>query len=68
VYRGSDAIGLVTSGGWSYTLNTSIALGYVRADLARHGSKLEIEIFGERRPGTVGREPLFDPQNTRLRA
>ena len=68
VYRGSEAVGLVTSGGWSYTLNTSIALGYVRADLARHGSKLEIEIFGERRPGTVGREPLFDPQNTRLRA
>jgi dimethylglycine dehydrogenase len=65
--RGEN-VGLVTSGGWSFTLNKSVALAYVRSDLATPGSKLEIEIFGERRIATVGREPLYDPENARLRA
>jgi dimethylglycine dehydrogenase len=59
--RGEN-VGLVTSGGWSFTLNKSVALAYVRSDLATPGSK-EIEIFGERRIATVGREPLYDPEN-----
>jgi dimethylglycine dehydrogenase len=65
--RGQN-VGLVTSGGWSFTLNKSIALAYVRRDLATPGTKLEIEVFGERRVATVCREPLYDPENTRLRA
>ena len=32
------------------------------------GSKVEVEIFGGRVPATVGREPLYDPENARLRA
>jgi dimethylglycine dehydrogenase len=40
----------------------------VRADLARPGTELEVEILGERRPARVGREPLYDPENLRLRA
>jgi len=68
VYRGSERVGLVTSGGYGYRLNRSIALAYVRADLARPGTELEVEILGERRPARVGREPLYDPENLRLRA
>ncbi len=60
--RGEN-VGLVTSGGWSFTLNKSVALAYVRSDLATPGTKLEIEVFGERRAATVGREPLYDPEN-----
>ena len=62
-----DIVGLVTSGGWSYTLEKSIVLGYVRTDLAEPGAKLEIDILGERCPATVGQEPLFDHNNSRLR-
>ena len=65
--RGEN-VGLVTSGGWSFTLNKSVALAYVRSDLATPGTKVEIEVFGERRTATVGREPLYDPENARLRA
>jgi dimethylglycine dehydrogenase len=65
--RGEN-VGLVTSGGWSFTLNKSVVLAYVRCDLATPGTKLEIEVFGERRTATVGREPLYDPENGRLRA
>jgi len=67
MFRGRN-VGLVTSGGWSFTLSKSVALAYVRSDLASPGTKLEIEIFGERRAATVGREPLYDPGNARLRA
>ena len=63
-----EIVGLVTSGGWSYTLEKSIALGYVRTDLARPGAKLEIDILGERCAASVGQEPLYDHNNSRLRA
>ncbi|HKX10591.1 MAG TPA: aminomethyltransferase family protein, partial [Stellaceae bacterium] len=68
VFLGDATVGLATSGGWSPTLDRSVALAYVRADLAAPGTRLEVEIFGERRAATVGREPLYDPQNLRLRA
>jgi len=68
VYRGSEVAGLVTSGGYGYRLNRSIALAYVRSDLASPGTELEVEILGERCPAIVGREPLYDPDNLRLRS
>jgi dimethylglycine dehydrogenase len=58
----------VTSGGWSFTLNKSVALAYVRPEFEAAGTNLEIEIFGTRKKATVGQEPLFDPRNERLRA
>ncbi len=61
-------VGLATSGGWSFTLGKSIALGYVRPQFQAEGSKLQIKIFGEMTPATVGREPLYDPTNERLRS
>jgi dimethylglycine dehydrogenase len=57
----------VTSGAYGHTLKKSIALAYVRTDLAKPGTALDIEIFGERRPAKVGTEPLYDPSNARLR-
>jgi len=68
VYRGGQAVGLVTSGGYGYRLKQSIALAYVRADLTAPGTELEVEILGERCRALVGREPLYDPDNQRLRA
>ena len=68
VYQGSSVVGLVTSGGYGYRLGKSIALAYVRSDLAVPGAVLEVEILGERRRAVVGREPLYDPENARLRA
>jgi dimethylglycine dehydrogenase len=68
VMLGGENVGLVTSGGWSFTLNKSVALAYVRSEFATPGTKLEVEVFGERRNATVGLEPLYDPENARLRA
>ena len=67
VYRRDEVVGLVTSGGYGYRLQQSIALAYVRTDLAIAGTELEVEILGTRRRAVVASEPLYDPQNLRLR-
>ena len=67
VFSGNTVAGLVTSGGYGYRLRQSIALAYVRTDLAVPGTELEVEILGTRRRAVVGSEPLYDPQNARLR-
>ncbi len=68
VYHRDQPVGLVTSGGYGYRINQSIALAYVRTDLAVAGQELHIDILGSRRKAVVGREPLFDPENLRLKA
>ncbi len=68
VFAAGNRVGLVTSGGWSYTLGRSIALALVRIDLAAPGTSLTVEVFGEHRTAVVGSEPLYDPTNARIRA
>ena len=68
VFDGDTNVGIVTSGGWSYTLEKSVALAYVRPAYEAPGTKLTIEVFGQMVPATVGAEPLFDPTNDRLRS
>lgn len=65
---GADNIGIVTSGGWSFTLGQSIALAYVRPQYATEGTKVHVKVYGQVVSGTVHNEPLFDPSNARLRA
>ena len=67
VRAGDQTVGLVTSGGYGYRLRQSIALAYVRSDLARPGTALSVEILGVRRSAVVAAEPLYDPSNHRLR-
>ncbi|MDY0885182.1 FAD-dependent oxidoreductase [Dongia soli] len=67
VYLGDYYVGLVSSGGYGHTLGKSIALAYVRSDLAKPGTELEVLVLGERRKAVVAEEPLYDPENARLR-
>jgi dimethylglycine dehydrogenase len=68
VFDGDRRVGIVTSGGWSFTLDASIALAYVEPASAVDGTKLQIGVYGQRVGATVGTEPLYDPTNARLRA
>jgi 4-methylaminobutanoate oxidase (formaldehyde-forming) len=60
--------GRVTSGGYGYTVERSIAYAYLPAAHAAVGTAVEVEIFGERVGGEVAAEPLYDPAGSRLRA
>ncbi len=68
VLDGDERVGITGSSGYGHTLGQSIALAYLRRDLAVPGRKLAVGIFGERRAATVAGAPLYDPQNLRLRA
>ncbi len=69
VWRGDEVVGETTSGDWGYRINKSVALGVVKADLAVEGTELEVEIYGERCKAVVqADQPLWDPENERIRA
>jgi glycine cleavage system aminomethyltransferase T len=61
-----EIAGRVTSGGYGYTIDRSIAHGYVPAEVAP-GLPVEIEIFGKWVGGEVADKPLFDPEGERIR-
>jgi glycine cleavage system aminomethyltransferase T len=61
-----DVLGRVTSGGFGYTLERSIAYAYVPAAVELE-TEVEIDVFGRWTPGLVTREPLFDPKGERVR-
>ena len=62
------SLGRVTSGGYGYTVERSIAYAYVPAGVAEPGRGVEVEIFGDWVPGAVAEEPLCDPAGERIRA
>ncbi|RLJ51884.1 dimethylglycine dehydrogenase [Litoreibacter meonggei] len=69
VWSGGEIVGETTSGDWGYRVNKSIALGVVKAEAAKPGTELEVEIFGVRCKAVVQEDqPLWDPENTRIRA
>ncbi|MDX6664167.1 MAG: hypothetical protein QOG68_373 [Solirubrobacteraceae bacterium] len=59
--------GRVTSGGYGYSVERSIAYAHLPADVPE-GAAVEVGVFGEWIPGTVTAEPLFDPKGDRVRA
>ena len=69
VWADGKIVGETLSGGWGHRVDRSIALGMVRTEQAAPGTKVEVEIFGERFAATVQPDaPLWDPANERLRA
>jgi 4-methylaminobutanoate oxidase (formaldehyde-forming) len=58
--------GRVTSGGYGYTVERSIAYAYLPAEL-EIGTEVEVDIFGRWVAGEVLGEPLFDPRGERVR-
>ncbi|MEX0276247.1 MAG: FAD-dependent oxidoreductase [Ruegeria sp.] len=69
IWQGDQIVGETTSGAWGYRVGKSIALGMIKAELANPGTELEVEIYGQKFRAVVEQDqPLWDPQNERLRA
>jgi 4-methylaminobutanoate oxidase (formaldehyde-forming) len=62
-----SVVGRVTSGGYGYVVQRSIAYAYLPPEV-EIGASVEIDIFGEWVSGEVAQEPLYDPEGSRLRA
>jgi 4-methylaminobutanoate oxidase (formaldehyde-forming) len=63
-----EVVGRVTTGGFGYTVERSIAYAYLPPALAVPGTAVAIEIFGTWVDGEVAAEPLFDQAGERIRS
>jgi dimethylglycine dehydrogenase len=61
-------VGRATSGYYGHVLKKSLAIGYVKAPHAAVGTRLQIEILGERKKATVLVDSPYDPENRDLKA
>jgi dimethylglycine dehydrogenase len=68
VFADGRAIGVTTSGGYGHSTGRSLAFAYVASGYETPGRDLEVELLGERYPATVLAEPVYDPDDLRLRA
>ena len=69
IWHDGQVVGETTSGAYGHRVGASIALGMIRADLAVEGTEVEVDIFGTRCRAVVqADQPLWDPENARIRA
>ena len=68
VFSGDGPIGVTTSGGFGHATSQSLAFAYVDSGYEAPGTELTVALLGQRRRATVLADPVWDPQNERLRA
>ena len=61
-----QVVGRVTTGGYGFAVERSIAYAYLPAQ-TDVGTSLEVDVFGTWVGATVSREPLYDPAGERIR-
>ena len=62
VFGDADKIGEVTSGTLSPSLNYGIGMAYIDSGVAKIGSRMEIEIRGQKFPAIIEKKPLYKKQ------
>ena len=68
VYYDNRIVGVVTSGGYGFRVNKSLAFAYVESKLAEKVLEFQIEIQGKMIKANVLNDMAFDPKNTRLKS
>jgi 4-methylaminobutanoate oxidase (formaldehyde-forming) len=62
-----SVVGRVKSGGQGYTINKAIGYAYLPIEHATPGTSVDVEFFGTWATGVICAEPLFDPENSKIR-
>ena len=73
IYRDGQRVGYLTSGGWGYTIQRNIGLGYISTDpsISRDAllaSAYQLEVATELVPCDVTLSPLHDPKRRNVLA
>ena len=69
IYSGEEVVGAVTSCAMGYRSNQIVVLAMLKTGLHDVGTELEINVFGDRVRAIVqADQPVWDPENERLRA
>jgi 4-methylaminobutanoate oxidase (formaldehyde-forming) len=64
---GELVVGWVASGGYGYSVKKSIVYTYLPIEHSSVGTKVDVEVFGERVEAVVAQEPLWDAKNERVK-
>uniref|UniRef100_T2M409 Dimethylglycine dehydrogenase,mitochondrial n=1 Tax=Hydra vulgaris TaxID=6087 RepID=T2M409_HYDVU len=67
IWLGDEVIGNTTSGCYGYTVEKSIAYGYLPYYISEPGNEVYIEMLGKKYPATVVTEPLVQMEAARAR-
>jgi 4-methylaminobutanoate oxidase (formaldehyde-forming) len=65
IFVAGESVGQTTSGNFGYTVDRSLVLGYVPAEMAT-ADGFEIESFAQRAPASVLARAAYDPDRTRI--
>jgi dimethylglycine dehydrogenase len=68
ILRDGEYVGYVSSAAFGHCAGKSLAMGYLKNDVARAPEDLSIELVGETRTVRVLAEPAVDPKGDRMRA
>jgi len=68
VYCKGKMVGVVTSGGYGFRVNKSLAFAYVDVESARNEREFQIEIQGVKRKALILDQAAYDPINEKLRS
>jgi 4-methylaminobutanoate oxidase (formaldehyde-forming) len=67
VVASGKVVGRLRGAGYGHTTRKNIGNIYLPLDLAKPGTPLEVELFGERIPAVVTDRVLYDPKGEKLR-
>ncbi len=68
IFHQDRQVGMTSSGGYGHRVQKSIALGYVSPEMATVGTRLAVEVLGEKRAAEVVAMPIYDPGNERMKS
>jgi 4-methylaminobutanoate oxidase (formaldehyde-forming) len=68
VYHEGQVLTRVRSGGYGYTIKRNILYAYLPLDLAKSGSRVEVELIEGRYMAEVTSPVLYDPKGEKLKA
>ena len=67
ILKDGKAVGYVSSGGYAYRVQKSMAMGYVESACAVAGTKLEVEILGAFYEAEVIDGAIYDANGANMR-
>ena len=67
ILDGDKGVGLVTTAGFGHTVKKPIAYGYLPEPYTKPGTRLQIVVAAERYEAQVEKEPLYDPENLKVK-
>jgi len=68
ILDGDKVVGIVTSGGYGHTIQKPIVYGYLPIPHSKPGTRLQIEVAARRYEAVVEKEPLYDPENLKVKS